>query len=93
MYWGPDSAVTTALLHAQSGIRLAIVISLAGVLLGFKNSLWGMWLTIAALIATNYILLWNNKAAVDIEMSVYLSYLRGFISPMIITLLYPSTKT
>ncbi len=92
VYWGLDAANAMTLTHVQTGIRLIIVISLAYVLLGYKKALWGMWFGIATLTATRYMLLWDTEPTADIEFSVYLSYLRGFISPIIITLLYPSAK-
>ena len=90
LYWGVDVGVNSTLIYVQSVVRLTIALSLSFVLLRYKVALWGMWLSITTLTLTRYMLLWETESAMEVELAVYLSYLRGFMFPTVITLLFPS---
>lgn len=69
----------------QGTLRFAIMASLTGVVLGYRQALWAMWCSIGALIATQY---WGHFGQVPVDFAAGrhpLSYLKGFIIPSIIT--------
>ena len=69
----------------QAALRMAIIGSLAGVVMGKRFALWTMWASIAGLVATHY---WAHFGQVPVEFTAGrhpLSYLKGFIIPTIIT--------
>jgi len=98
LYWGAEIGNHAALIDAQSFIRLAIAASLSLVVLGVRGAPWrrlalfGMWASITALVATRYLLLWETSVLDGFENAFPLSYLRGFIFPTIITLIYPTFR-
>ena len=65
----------------QLALRGAIVFSLIGVLLGIKNALIAMWVSIGALVLLQIVIFAPEQWAFDP------SYLRGFIVPSLITIL------
>lgn len=72
----------------QGLLRLAIIASLAGVVLGKKPALWTMWFSIGALIATHY---WAHFGTVHVDFTAGrhpLSYLKGLIIPTIVTIAF-----
>lgn len=72
----------------QGALRLAIMASLAGVVLGYRQALWAMWGSIGALIATQY---WGHFGQVPVDFAAGrhpLSYLKGFIIPTLITTMF-----
>ena len=79
----------STLIHIQSIIRILIVISLSLVIFKKRKALIGMWIAILALIGTQYI---NVLMYPDPEVSMF-AYLKGFIFPIIITLLYPNDQS
>ena len=90
-YAGSDPDNQTALLHAQSAIRLFIILSLFSVIFRVRNALWGMWLGIIGLVATQY---WAHFTSLNIDAEHVrhaLSYLRGLVFPTLITILRPRT--
>ena len=87
--WGSDQDQLAPLVITQIPLRLAIAASLLLVLFGVKHALLGMWLSIVALTITRCMLLWDAEPGVGAGFMEYLSYLRGFLAPAIITLLYP----
>lgn len=69
----------------QGALRLGIIASLTGVVLGKRIALWTMWLSIGGLIATHY---WAHFGGVPADFTIGrhpLSYLKGLIIPTIIT--------
>ncbi len=69
----------------QAVLRVAIIASLALVVLGKRIALWTMWLSIGSLIATHY---WAHFGMVEADFTIGrhpLSYLKGLIMPSIIT--------
>jgi hypothetical protein len=69
----------------QGALRAAIMASLAGVVLGYRQALWAMWASIGSLIATQY---WGHFGNVPVDFAAGrhpLSYLKGFIIPSVIT--------
>jgi hypothetical protein len=90
LYSEPVIEDVTTLIHVQSVIRLTIAVSLILVAFGVRRALWGMWVSITALVVTRYIALLALETHGETELAVYFSYLRGFIFPTIITLAYPS---
>lgn len=66
-------------------MRLGIITSLAGVVLGKRIALWTMWLSIGGLIATHY---WAHFGGLPVDFTIGrhpFSYLKGLIIPTIIT--------
>lgn len=76
------------LTHFQSLVRVVIIISLFLVILKKKCALFSMWVSILILVITQYITYFSNSPT---DVSVF-SYLKGFIFPSIITLLFPYKK-
>lgn len=72
------------LVHIQSLLRMAIVISLLFVILGKQKAIFGMWMSIFSLVVTQYM---AHFTVVEPIFSIF-SYLKGFIFPTLITLLF-----
>ena len=89
-YWVGNTTEAHELTHIQSIIRLCIASSLIAVLIGWRNALWAMWLSITALTVSRYILLYLTVPENEISSGELFSYLKGFIFPTVITLLYPN---
>lgn len=69
----------------QGALRLAIIASLTGVVLGKRMALWTMWASIGSIIATHY---WAHFGNVPVDFTGgrhAMSYLKGFIIPSVIT--------
>jgi len=69
-------------------LRAAIASSLLLVVWGKPRALWGMWISIAGLVATQY---WAHFGELPVEFTRGrhpLSYLKGFIFPTLITLAF-----
>jgi hypothetical protein len=79
--------------HVQSILRVAIVSSLMLVTLNKRFGLYGMWLAISALIGTHYWALFLDLPFRFLDGRHPLSYLKGFIIPTVITLLYISMES
>ena len=88
-YFGTRLVQPSVFHHLQPPIRLAIAISLLLLLFRVRGALWGMWLSITALVVTRYLLLLEGDTSTETEIAVYFSYLRGFIIPTVITLIHP----
>jgi hypothetical protein len=89
MYLDPGNGATTLFDYVQSVFRALITLSLLLVVLGVRRALWGMWLSIAGLVATQF---WAHFGNLPVEFTAGrhpLSYLKGFIFPTIITLAFP----
>ncbi len=80
--------VYNGLIHFQSVIRIGIVGHLILLVMGKQKALYGMWVSIVALIITQYVDYFMNDGA---SIAIY-SYLKGLIIPIIITLVYPIKK-
>jgi hypothetical protein len=76
--------------HGQSVFRVAITLSLLLVAFGVRRALWGMWLGIAGLVATQYWAHFGDLPVWFTEGRHPLSYLKGFIFPTLITLAFRS---
>lgn len=76
--------------HGQSVLRVLIVFSLVLVAMNRRFALYGMWAAISALIATHYWAFFFDLPFRFLDGRHPLSYLKGFIIPTVITLLYLS---
>ncbi|WP_299346672.1 hypothetical protein [uncultured Maritalea sp.] len=77
-----------ALTNVQSLLSLLIIISLTLVIMAKRMGLVAMWISITALILTQY---WAHFGFVDADFTAgrsLLSYLRGFMIPTLITVLF-----
>jgi hypothetical protein len=79
--------------HAQSIFRVIIICSLFLVVLNRRVGLYGMWVAISALIATHYWAFFFDLPFRFLDGRHPLSYLKGFIIPTVITLLYLSINS
>ncbi len=88
LYMGQGLSTDATYNAVQGTLRFAIVVSLLAVVLGQRQALWSMWLSIAGLIATHY---WAHFGNVPVDFTAdrgALSYLKGFIIPTIITVAF-----
>lgn len=92
MYSGTANGALTAFDYVQSVFRALIVMSLLLVLFGVRWALWGMWLSIGALVATQYWAHFGNLPVDFTQGRHPLSYLKGFIFPTVITLAFRSLE-
>lgn len=92
MYLGNGIGEKTFFDHLQSVCRVLITINLLLVVLGVRWALWGMWLSISALIATHYWAHFGNLPVDFTEGRHPLSYLKGFIFPTVITLSFHASN-
>lgn len=74
--------------HIQSILRVFIISSLLLVVLNKRLALYGMWAAIAALVATHYWAFFFDLPFRFLEGKHPLSYLKGFIIPTVITILF-----
>jgi len=79
--------------NVQSILRLMIILSLILVVLNRRFGLYGMWVAIAALIATHYWAFFFDLPFRFLDGKHPLSYLKGFIMPTVITFLYLSMNS
>jgi hypothetical protein len=78
--------------HVQSVFRMFITMNLLLVVCGVRWALWGMWFSIGGLVLTQY---WAHFTNFPVEFTKgrhFLSYLKGFIFPTIITLAFHSSS-
>ena len=73
--------------NAQSILRVIIIFCLILVVLNRKFGLYGMWAAISALIATHYWAFFFDLPFRFLDGRHPLSYLKGFIIPIVITFL------
>lgn len=78
--------------HIQTLIRLAIACTLFFFAVGSSKAIWGMWVTILALVATQYIGLAQPLDYSHLAMSANFTYLKGFIATSVITLLHAASS-
>lgn len=93
LYGGPNANGHPLYMHTQSVLRLLIIVSLVLVALNRRTALYGMWAAIGALVATHYWAHFFDLPFPFLEGRHPLSYLKGFIIPTVITLLYWSTNS
>lgn len=74
--------------HTQSILRVFIISSLVLVVLNKRPALYGMWAAIATLIATHYWAYFFDLPFRFLVGTHPLSYLKGFIIPTVITILF-----
>ncbi|PZP32911.1 MAG: hypothetical protein DI603_09550 [Roseateles depolymerans] len=79
--------------HTQSILRLLIIASLVLVAMNRRFALYGMWASIGSLVATHYWAYFLDLPFPFLEGRHPLSYLKGFIIPTVITILYLSTNS
>ena len=73
--------------HGQAVLRAFIIITLVYVAMKRRHALLWMWVAIGALIATQYMQLLTTASGA-LPLSTYMGYLRGFIFPALITIIY-----
>ena len=93
LYGGPSANGHPLYMHTQSILRLLIIVSLVLVAMNRRSALYGMWAAIGALVATHYWAYFFDLPFRFLEGRHPLSYLKGFIIPTVITLLYLSTNS
>ena len=74
--------------HTQSILRVFIIGSLTLVVLNKRPALYGMWIAIASLVATHYWAYFFDLPFRFLQGTHPLSYLKGFIIPTVITILF-----
>jgi hypothetical protein len=80
-------------MHTQSILRFLIIVSLVLVAMNRRFALYGMWAAIGALVATHYWAYFFDLPFPFLDGKHPLSYMKGFIIPTVITLLYLSTNS
>lgn len=93
LYGGPNANGHAWYMHTQSVLRLLIIVNLIFVAMNKRFALYGMWAAIGALIATHYWAHFFDLPFPFLEGRHPLSYLKGFIIPTVITLLYLSANS
>ena len=93
LYQGGNGHAHSLFEHVQSILRVAIVLSLALVILNSRVGLYGMWLAISALVATHYWAVFFDLPFRFLDGRHPLSYLKGFIIPTVITFMYFSMNS
>lgn len=91
--YGGGSATHPLFEHVQSILRVMIIVSLALVAMNRRFALYGMWAAISALIGTHYWAYFLDLPFRFLEGRHPLSYLKGFIIPTIITVLFLSINS
>ncbi len=93
LYEGGSGNTHTQFEHIQSVLRVIIIVSLALVAMNRQLALYGMWAAISALVATHYWAFFFDLPFRFLEGRHPLSFLKGFIIPTAITLLYFSINS
>lgn len=93
LYGGPSANGHALYVHTQSILRLLIIVSLVLVAMNRRSALYGMWAAIGALVATHYWAYFLDLPFPFLEGRHPLSFLKGFIIPTVITLLFLSTHS
>lgn len=93
IYNGSAAGVLTSFENLQSALRAVIVVSLLLVVFGVRQALWVMWAGISGLVATQYWAHFGDLPVAFTEGRHPLSYLKGFIFPTTITLMFPSSRS
>lgn len=77
----------------QSILRVFIVVSLLLVIAAKRTALYAMWVSIGSLVASHYWAVYFDLPFRFLEGRTPLSFLKGFIFPTVITLLFPPKKS
>jgi hypothetical protein len=93
LYQGESANTHPLFEHVQSILRVVIVFSLILVAMNKRLALYGMWAGISALVATHYWAYFFDLPFRFLDGRHPLSYLKGFIIPTAITLLYLSMNS
>jgi hypothetical protein len=88
LYEGDSTNAHHLFEHVQSILRVMIVFSLVLVAMNRRVALYGMWTAISALVATHYWAFFFDLPFRFLDGRHPLSYLKGFIIPTAITLLF-----
>lgn len=91
-YGGPGASGHPLYVHTQSVLRVLIIGSLVLVAMNRRTALYGMWAAIGSLVVTHYWAYFFDLPFPFLEGRHPLSFLKGFIIPTVITLLYLSTN-
>lgn len=92
LYEGGSASTHALFKLAQSILRVLIIGSLLLVAMNRRFALYGMWAAISALVATHYWALFFDLPFRFLDGRHPLSYLKGFIIPTVITVLFLSIK-
>ena len=92
LYEGDSTSTHAMFVHAQSILRVSIIVSLLLVVMNRQRALYGMWFAISALIATHYWALYFELPFRFLDGRHPLSCLKGFIIPTAITFLFLSNS-
>lgn len=76
--------------YVQSALRVTIILSLVLVVMNRRFALYAMWAAISSLVATHYWAFLFDLPFRFLDDRHPLSYLKGFIIPTVITILYYS---
>lgn len=93
LYGGRSGNAYPLFEHTQSILRVMIVFSLVLVVMNRRFALFGMWAAISALVATHYWAFFFDLPFRFLDGRHPLSYLKGFIIPTVISLLYFSVNS
>lgn len=93
LYGGGSGDTHPLFEHAQSILRVTIIFSLSLVVMNRRFALYGMWAAISALVATHYWAFFFDLPFRFLDGRHPLSYLKGFIIPTVISLLYLSMNS
>lgn len=93
LYGGGSRNAYPLFVHTQSILRVMIVVSLVLVVMNRRFALYGMWAAISALVATHYWAIFFDLPFRFLDGRHPLSYLKGFIIPTVISLLYLSVNS
>jgi hypothetical protein len=93
LYQGESTNTHSLFEHVQSALRVMIIFSLVLVAMNRRFALYGMWAAISALVATHYWAFFFDLPFRFLDGRHPLSYLKGFIIPTAITLLYLSMNS
>jgi hypothetical protein len=90
LYQGGSENTHSRFEHVQSILRVTIILSLTLVIMNRRFALYAMWAAIAALVATHYWAFYFDLPFRFLDGRQPLSYLKGFIIPTVITILFYS---
>jgi hypothetical protein len=93
LYNGSTGGALAWFENLQSALRGVIAVSLLLVVFGVRPALWAMWVGISGLVATQYWAHFGDLPVAFTEGRHVLSYLKGFIFPTIITLMFPPSRS
>ena len=93
LYGGGSGNARHLFEHTQSILRVMIIVSLVLVVMNRRFALYGMWAAISALVATHYWAFFFDLPYRFLDGRHPLSFLKGFIIPTVISLLYFSVNS